>query len=146
MTNGTSGSALPGLNLVAMPGQRLATLELSGFCSDVQVVDGLAYVAGYYDGLHVVDVRDPTNPIPVDHFQQGTQGFEPYAINIGGPAEVWEKMMVRRPRPFYHDWFAASFHHEFTLGGDLESAYAYYYAIRRINAIMREAVTESRAE
>ena len=42
----------------------------------------------------------------------------------------------------YHDWFAASFHHEFTLGGDLESAYAYYYAIRRINAIMREAVIE----
>ena len=29
MTNGTSGSALPGLNLVAMPGQRLATLELA---------------------------------------------------------------------------------------------------------------------
>jgi hypothetical protein len=78
----------------------------------------------------------------VDHFQQGTQGFEPYSINIGGPAEVWKKMMVRWPRPFYHDWFAASFHHEFTLGGDLESAYAYYYAIRRINAIMREAVTE----
>jgi alkanesulfonate monooxygenase SsuD/methylene tetrahydromethanopterin reductase-like flavin-dependent oxidoreductase (luciferase family) len=29
MTDGTSGSVLPGLNLVAMPGQRLATLELA---------------------------------------------------------------------------------------------------------------------
>src|SRR4051812_34497372 len=29
MTNGTSGSALPALNLAAMPGQRLATLELA---------------------------------------------------------------------------------------------------------------------
>lgn len=51
--------------------RRLATLELSGFCSDVQVVGGMAYVAGYYDGLHLVDVRDPANPTPVDHFQQG---------------------------------------------------------------------------
>jgi hypothetical protein len=81
----------------------------------------------------------------VDHFLRGTQGFEPYSISIGGPLEVWKKMMVQLPRPFYHDWFAASFHHEFILGGDLESAYAYYYAIRRINAIMRETVTESHA-
>jgi hypothetical protein len=81
----------------------------------------------------------------VDHFQHGTQGFDPYTINIGGPVEVWKKMMEPRPQPFYHDWFAASFHHGFTFGGDLESAYAHYYAIRRINAIMREAVIESRA-
>ena len=29
MTNGTSNSAPPGLNLAAMPGQRLAALELA---------------------------------------------------------------------------------------------------------------------
>jgi hypothetical protein len=81
----------------------------------------------------------------VDHFQHGTQGFDPYTINIGGTEEVWKKMMERRPKPFYHDWFAASFHHDFTFGGDLESAYAHYYAIRRINAIMRQTVIESRA-
>ena len=81
----------------------------------------------------------------VDHFQHGTQGFDPYTVNIGGPVEVWKKMMEPRPQPFYHDWFAASFHHGFTFGGDLESAYAHYYAIRRINAIMRETVIESRA-
>lgn len=81
----------------------------------------------------------------VDHFQHGTQGFDPYAINIGGPEEVWRRMMDRAPRPFYHDWFAASIQHGFTFGGDLESAYAYYYAIRRINAVMRQAVIEARA-
>ena len=81
----------------------------------------------------------------VDRFQRGSQGFDPYTINIGGPEEVWTRMMERRPQPFYHDWFAASFHHDFTFGGDLESAYAYYYAIRRINAIMRHSVIESRA-
>ena len=76
-------------------------------------------------------------------FQQGTNGFDPYTINISGPVEVWEKMFAEIPKPFYHDWFAASFHHEFEFGGDLESAYAYYYALRRIKAIMGECVRAS---
>ena len=81
----------------------------------------------------------------VGYFQRGTQGFDPYTINIGGPREVWEQMLVEKPRPFYHDWFAASFHHDFVFGGDLESAYAYYYALRRIKAIMGETVRAARA-
>ena len=81
----------------------------------------------------------------VDRFQHGTQGGDPYAINIGGPEEVWNKMMSRLPQPFYHDWFAASIHHDFTFGGNLESAFAYYYAIRRINAVMRDTVVESQS-
>ena len=80
----------------------------------------------------------------VDSFNHGTHGFDPYTINIGGPVEVWEQMLVDKPRPFFHDWFAASFHHPFEFGGDLESAYAYYYALRRIHAIMGECVREQR--
>ena len=80
----------------------------------------------------------------VDNFTHGTQGFDPYTINIGGPEEVWIKMMERKPKPFYHDWLAASIQHGFTFGGDLETAYAYYYALRRINVVMREAVAEAR--
>ncbi len=77
----------------------------------------------------------------VQSFQCGTDGFDPYTINIGGPIAVWEKMLVAAPQPFYHDWFAASFHHDFEFGGDLETAYAYYYALRRVHAIMREAIS-----
>jgi hypothetical protein len=64
-----------------------------------------------------------------------------------GPVEVWEQMLADKPKPFFHDWFAASFHHPFEFGGDLESAYAYYYALRRIHAIMGEccARTERKA-
>jgi hypothetical protein len=51
--------------------RRLSSVEMSGCASDVKVVDGLAYVAAYYDGLQVVDVRDPRQPRLVDHFQQG---------------------------------------------------------------------------
>jgi hypothetical protein len=79
----------------------------------------------------------------VASFQRGTQGFDPYTINIGGPVEVWREMLVEKPKPFYHDWFAASFHHPFEFGGDLESAYAYYYALRRVHAIMGECVREA---
>lgn len=76
----------------------------------------------------------------VANFQRGSHGFDPYTINIGGPAAVWREMLVEKPKPFYHDWFAASFHHPFEFGGDLESAYAYYYALRRIHAVMGECV------
>lgn len=87
--------------------------------------------------MHIEDGR-------VSSFVEGTHGFDPYTINIGGPEEIWEQMVVEKPEPFYHDWFAASFHHDFEFGGDLEAAYAYYYAIRRINAMIGEAVRESR--
>jgi hypothetical protein len=76
----------------------------------------------------------------VESFHHGTQGFDPYTINIGGTAEVWQQMVAEIPKPFYHDWFAASFHHEFEISGDLESAYAYYFAIRRMHAIMGRCV------
>lgn len=74
----------------------------------------------------------------VQSFVQGTHGFDPYTINVAGPVEVWEQMLADKPKPFYHDWFAASFHHPFEFGGDLETAYAYYYALRRIHAVMGE--------
>ena len=76
----------------------------------------------------------------VGSFRHGTNGFDPYTINISGPEEVWREMFKPIPKPFYHDWFAASFHHPFEFGGDLESAYAYYYALRRIKAVMGECV------
>lgn len=94
----------------------------------------LRFVVG--DDVYFMRIEDGR----VASFQHGTQGFDPYTINIGGPEAVWREMLVEKPRPFYHDWFAASFHHDFELGGDLESAYAYYYALRRIHAVIGECV------
>jgi hypothetical protein len=51
--------------------RRLAIFELSGFCSGIQISEGRAFVAAYYVGLHIVDIRDPKKPLPIDHFQQG---------------------------------------------------------------------------
>ena len=35
---------------------------------DVQVVEGIAYISYYLDGLRVVDLRDPENPQEIGHF------------------------------------------------------------------------------
>ena len=50
--------------------------------------------------------------------------------------DFWLETLQVKPKPFYHDWFAASMHHALDFGGDLESAYAYYYSIRRIHHCM----------
>lgn len=78
----------------------------------------------------------------VARFHAGTEGFDPYDVHIGGSAEVWAQMLAEKPLPFYHDWFAASFHHDFEISGDLGTAYAYYYAIRRMHAVFGECVRE----
>ena len=36
---------------------------------NVQVVDGIAYIAYYLDGLRVVDLRDPRMPEEIAHFE-----------------------------------------------------------------------------
>jgi len=51
--------------------RRLSSIEVSGFTCDVKVAGGLAYIVGYYGGLHIADVRDPRQPMLIDHFQQG---------------------------------------------------------------------------
>jgi hypothetical protein len=71
MTNGTSGSALPGLNLAAPPGQRLASLELAreierrGF-SSVSVASPFGVIGqcaglGFFDPTDHLRERDCTN-------------------------------------------------------------------------------------
>ena len=90
--------------------------------------------------LYFMQIRDG---VVVD-FHSGTAGFDPYDINIGGTEECWEEMMRDPPKPFYHDWFGASFHHDFEISGDLESAYAYYFAIRRIQTITARCVRKVR--
>ena len=69
-------------------------------------------------------------------FVKGSDGFDPYTINFSAPEDFWLETLQIKPKPFYHDWFAASMHHALDFGGDLESAYAYYYSIRRIHYCM----------
>lgn len=80
----------------------------------------------------------------VTAFVRGTQGYDPYDIHVGGALETWRPMLLEeKPRPFYHDIFAATLHHGFELSGDLGAAYAYYYALRRIHAVFGACVRET---
>jgi hypothetical protein len=54
------------------------------------------------------------------------------------PAE-WEKLLAPLPPPFYQDPYGASLHHPVSLGGDPDTLFAYYGALRRVLEILREA-------
>lgn len=72
----------------------------------------------------------------VAEFKDWTDGFDNYFINIGGSPDVWQLLLKKVPPPFYND-FLPAMTQGFTCGGDLESLYAYYGAVSRILAVMR---------
>ena len=61
----------------------------------------------------------------------------PVNIIIVASAVEWQKFLEPIPKPFYVDLWGATAHHGFQVGGDMESMYAYYPAIRRLFDIMR---------
>ncbi len=85
---------------------------------------GEAYVFRVRDGA-LVDL----NPTPTV--------FDPWDFEIAGPAEGWSEIFAPVPRPFYQDVASAILRHGFTLGGDVESFFAYHAALRRVVAVMR---------
>ena len=68
---------------------------------------------------------------------EGTPG--PQDIAIEAAPEEWEKLLAPVPPPFYQDPYGASLHHAVSLGGDPDTLFAYYGALRRVIEILREA-------
>ncbi len=60
-------------------------------------------------------------------------------VSISGARDVWEQMLERVPRPFFHDPFAAQLHHGLRLEPDPSAFAAYYPALRRLVELLREA-------
>jgi len=70
----------------------------------------------------------------------GHQAFAfltPVNIVVSASTDEWQKFFERIPKPFYVDLWGAVTHHGFKVGGDMESLYAYYPAVRRLFDIMR---------
>jgi hypothetical protein len=63
-------------------------------------------------------------------------------VVISAPEEDWAKLLELAPRPFYQDFHAASAHHGFRLGGDVETLWAYYAAVRRSADILRAVAVD----
>ena len=62
-------------------------------------------------------------------------------VVISAPAEDWARFLEEVPKPFYQDFYPASMHHGFRLGGDPDYLWPYYYAIRRSGEILRSLAT-----
>jgi hypothetical protein len=65
--------------------------------------------------------------------------FDAWDFEIQGPKAGWTEILAKVPRPFYQDPASAVFRHGFTLGGDVESFFAYHAALRRVIAVLRDA-------
>lgn len=86
-----------------------------------------AYLFRVRDG-HMVDVnRQPTL-------------FDDWDFEIAGPADGWNRILSTTPPPFYQDVASAMLRHGFTLGGDVESFFAYHAALRRVVDVMRRTL------
>jgi hypothetical protein len=62
-------------------------------------------------------------------------------FEVSGPADGWRQLLSAVPPPFYQDVASAVLRHGFTLGGDVESFFAYHAALRRVIDVMRHATS-----
>ena len=62
-------------------------------------------------------------------------------VVITAPADDWAHFLKPLPEPWYHEFYPASAHHGFRLGGDPDYLWPYYYAIRRSGEILRSLAT-----
>jgi pimeloyl-ACP methyl ester carboxylesterase len=85
-----------------------------------------AYVFRVRDG-RVADVNCAPTP------------FDAWDFEVSGPPEAWREILAPVPRPFFQDVASAVFREGFSLGGDLESFFAYHAALRRLVAVARRA-------
>ncbi|HET7717432.1 MAG TPA: hypothetical protein VFK86_17560 [Bauldia sp.] len=87
------------------------------------------YLIRLEDGdVSAVDSQAPANVGPGD-------------VVITAPVDDWAQFLQPTPRPWYHEFYPASAHHGFRLGGDPDTLWPYYYAIRRSGEIMRSLAT-----
>ena len=78
----------------------LSALRLEGEPVDVRVVDGLAFVAACYGGLHVVDVRDPRHPRRIERFSQVASAEQ------SGNQPCYQAVEVARGRVYVADYYS----------------------------------------
>ena len=64
--------------------------------------------------------------------------FDSADVVIKGPLSSWQEFLQPKPRPFFHDMFAAIVRQQFEWSGNSETFFAYYGAFRRMFQIMRD--------
>jgi hypothetical protein len=83
---------------------------------------------GAVDGVTAGDAA----PLPAEATQAGSG-----LVRISAPDYDWSQLVKTPAPPFYLDYYGASAHHDFELGGDADTLWAYYPAIRRTTDLFR---------
>lgn len=64
--------------------------------------------------------------------------MNPWSFFIKGSAAAWEKFLQPTPPPFFTDLYGCVARRNFDLGGDIEAAFAHFWAVTRMLDIFRE--------
>jgi hypothetical protein len=86
------------------------------------------------DDVYLIKIKDG-EVNAVDAHAPATSGLGD--VIITAPADDWAHFLKPLPEPWYHEFYPASAHHGFRLGGDPDYLWPYYYAIRRSGEILR---------
>ena len=79
---------------------------------NVEVVEGIAYVSYYIEGLRVLDLRDPANPEEIGHYDTVPSGEEKDIVQGAWGVRVWQDKV------FISDFEGGIFALEVELPGD----------------------------
>jgi hypothetical protein len=69
--------------------------------------------------------------------------MNPCSFFIKGPTETWQKFLQPIPPPTFTDLYGCISRQHFELGGDIEAAFAHYWALTRMLDVLRELENES---
>jgi hypothetical protein len=69
--------------------------------------------------------------------------MNPWSFFIKGSTETWQKFLQPMPPPFFTDLYGCISRQLFELGGDIEAAFAHYWALTRMLDVLRELENES---
>ncbi len=103
--------------------------------------------ARYWNGSLRFDIGDDVYLIRLKEGEanaveaQAPANWGPGVVVITAPAEDWARFFKPLPEPWYHEFYPASHHHGFRLGGDPDYLWPYNYAIRRSGEILRSLAT-----
>jgi hypothetical protein len=101
------------------------------FSKDILLVVG--------DSKCIVRVRDGN----VTEIKLNPSFMNPWSFFIKGSAETWQKFLQPIPPPFFTDLYGCISRQNFELGGDIEAAFAHYWALTRMLDVLRELENES---
>lgn len=90
------------------------------------------------DSKCIVKVRDGV----VIEIKLTPNFMNPWSFFIKGSTEAWEKFLQPLPPPFFADLYGCIARQNFELGGDIETAFAHYWAVTRLLDIIRELQNE----